>query len=52
MRIMRTSSPGDSISGDPRKLIPKGSGGARLYRSLQQGAGNLNIKRLLLIKEN
>ena len=23
-----------------------------LYRSLQQGAGSLNIKRLLLIKEN
>ena len=27
-------------------------GGVRLYRSLQQGAGRLNIKRLLLIKEN
>ena len=26
--------------------------GARLYRSLQQGAGNLNIKRSLLIKES
>ena len=24
----------------------------RLYRSLQQGIGSLNIKRLLLIKEN
>ena len=26
--------------------------GVRLYRSLQQGTGSLNIKRLLLIKEN
>ena len=28
------------------------SGGLRLQRSLQQEAGSLNIKRLLLIKEN
>ena len=28
------------------------SRGVRLYRSLQQGADSLNIKRLLLIKEN
>ena len=27
-------------------------GGARLYRSLQQGAGSVNTERLLLIKEN
>ena len=27
-------------------------GGVKIYRSLQQVAGNPNIKRLLLIKEN
>ena len=35
----------------PREPILKRWGGARLYKSLQQGAGNLNIKRLLL-REN
>ena len=39
----------------PQENCFRGDGwgeGARLYRSLQQGAGNLRIKRLLLIKEN
>ena len=33
---------------------PRGVGvaGIKLYRSLQLVAGNLNIKRLLLVKEN
>ena len=38
--------PGDSISGAPKR----GGGEVKLYTSLQQGEGNLNIKRLLLIK--
>ena len=51
---MRTLSPGDSISGDLKRIVSEEmvGEGARLYRSLQQGAGNLCIKRLLLIKEN
>ena len=37
----------------PRELLRGGGwGGIRLDRSLQQKAGSLNIKRLLLIKEN
>ena len=50
--ILRTSSLEDSISGDPRELFPR-----RLEKEsgyievIQQGTGNLNIKRLLLIKE-
>ena len=37
----------------PRELLQGGKwGGVRLDRSLQQKAGSLNIKRLLLIKEN
>ena len=50
---MKTPSPVNSISGDlERAASEKAREGARLYASLQQGAGNLNIKRLLLIKEN
>ena len=51
---MRTSSSGDSISGDPERTVSEevGKGGARLPRSFLQEAGNLNIKRLHLIKEN
>ena len=30
----------------------EGGGGDGLHRSLQKGAGSLNIERLLLIKEN
>ena len=53
MGIMKTPSPVNSISGDlERAASEKEREGARLYTSLQQGAGNLNIKRLLLIKEN
>ena len=51
MGIMKTPSPVNSISGDlERAASEKEREGARLYTSLQQGAGNLNIKRLLLIK--
>ena len=48
--IFRTSSPRDRISSDPERTV--GGGGVRLHRSLQHGAGGLNIKRLQLIKEN
>ena len=50
-----TSSPGGSISSDSgRELFRgggEGGGGVGLYRSLQKGAGSLNIKIVLLIKE-
>ena len=50
---MRTWSLGDSTSGDQeRTLSEEVRRGARLCRSLPQGVGNMNIKRLLLIKEN
>ena len=50
---MRTSSLGDSTSDDQeRTLSEEVGGGPRLYRSLPQGSGNMNIKRLLLVKEN
>ena len=49
--IFRTSDLGDSISSNPERTVPRRGGGrVRLYRSLQQGAGSPNIKRLLLIK--
>ena len=49
---MRTSSLGDSTSDDQeRTLFEEVGGGPRLY-SLPQGSGNMNIKRLLLVKEN
>ena len=49
---------GDSLSSNPERTAPRRQegwrwkGGIRLYRSLQQEAGSLNIKRLPLIKEN
>ena len=49
---------GDSISSNPEITAPrrqagwKREGGIRSYRSLQQEAGSLNIKRLPLIKAN
>ena len=54
MGLARTSSLGDSISGDPERTVSEevGNGGASLPRSFPKEAGNLNIKRLLLIKEN
>ena len=54
MGIVRTLNPRYSISSDPERTVSKkvGGWGVRLHRSLQQGSGNLNIKRLLLIKEN
>ena len=48
--IFRTSNPRDRISSDPERTV--GGGGVRLHRTLQHGAGGLNIKRLQLIKEN
>jgi len=48
MGIFMTSSPGGSISSDTgRELFREGGegrGGVGLYRSLQKGAGSLNIK--------
>ena len=53
VEIFRTSSPGDSISGNTERTIPRmPCRGVGLYRSLQQGERSLNIKVLLLIKEN
>ena len=50
---MRTSSLGDSSSDDQERSVSEEvQRGARLCRCLLQGAGNMNIKRLLLIKEN
>ena len=50
--IFRTSDLGDSMSSNPeRAVLRRCWGGIRLYRSLHQGAGSSNIKRLLLIKE-
>ena len=50
--IFRTSSPGDSFSSNWENCSSGAQGGVRLYGSLQQGEGSLNIKRLLLIMEN
>ena len=56
--IFRASCPGDSVSSNPEKTVPRIGrrwgwwGGVSLYRSLPRGAGSLNIKRLLLMKEN
>ena len=53
MGIFRTSSPGDSISSDPERTAPRRRGEEPGYTEvLQQRAGSLNIKRLLLLKEN
>ena len=50
--IFRTSSLGDSISGDPERTVPRrsrgGRGGVRLYRSLQRVAGSWNIKSIFV----
>ena len=47
--IFRTSSLGDGILSELNGFEEAG-GGVSLYRSLQQGAGRLNFKRLLLFK--
>ena len=53
LRIFRTSSLGDSISGNPEITAPKRWGQEPGYiEVLQQRASGLNIKRLLLIKGN
>ena len=50
--IFRTSSPGGSISNNPERIVPKRWGETKIYRSFATKGGSLNIKRLLLIKEN
>ena len=51
--IFRTSSPGDSISSDPERTTLRRRGEKPGYiEVLQQRAGSLNIKTLLLIKGN
>ena len=53
MRTFRTSNPGDSISSEPERSALRSQGEEPGYTDvLEQGAGGLNIKRLLLIKEN
>ena len=49
--IFRTSNLGDSISSDPERTAPRRRGEEPGYiEVLQQRAGSLNIKNLLLIK--
>ena len=49
----RTSSPGESISGNPETTaLRRQEEEPGDTEALQQRAGGLNIKRLLLIKEN
>ena len=51
--IFRMSSPEDSISSNPERTALRRRGEKPGYLEvLQQRAGSLNIKRLLLIKEN
>ena len=53
MGIFKTSIPGDSISSDPERIALRRQGEEPGYiEVLQQRAGSLNSKRLLLIKEN
>ena len=51
--IFRTSSPGDSISSSPERAAwRRWVGEPGFIEVLKQRAGSLNVKRLLLIKEN
>ena len=51
--IFRTSSPGGIISSNPERIAARRKGGKPAYIGvLQPRAGSLNIKRLLLIKDN
>ncbi|XP_043737882.1 uncharacterized protein LOC122680493 [Cervus elaphus] len=52
VRIFKTSDPEDSISSDTERTVGVWGLSVRLCQVLQQGAGSLNIKRLLLVKEN
>ena len=55
VKTFRTSSLRGNISSNPERTIPRrwgGGVGARLHRSLQEGAGRQDIKRLLLFKKN
>ena len=53
VRMFRPSSPGDSNSSNPARTAPRrrGEESGTYVQDLQQGAGSLNIKRLLLIKK-
>ena len=51
--VFRTSGLGESISSNPERTALRRAGEEPGYiEVLQQWAGSLNIKRLLLIKEN
>ena len=51
--VFRTSDLGDSVSSNPeRTALRRGGEKPGYIEVLQQWAGSLNIKRLLLIKEN
>jgi len=51
--IVRTLNPGDSISSNPERTALRRCRKESGYTEvLQQRAGSLNIKRLLLIKDN
>ena len=53
VRMFETSSPGDSTSSNrERTALRRGGEEPGYIEALQQWAGSLNIKRLLLIKEN
>ena len=53
MGMFRTPSPEDSISSDPKRIALRRQGEEPGYiEVLQQRAGSLNIKRVLLVKEN
>ena len=43
---------GQNISDSSVRLMARGKGGTRIYRSFQKRAGSWHIKRLLLFKEN
>ena len=53
VKIFRTPSPGDSISGNPERIAPRKLREDLGYiEVLQQKAGSLNIKRSLSVKGN
>ena len=52
VEIFKTASPEDSITSNPERTVLRRQGEEPDYTEvLQQRAGNLNIKRLLLIKK-
>ena len=51
--IFKTASPEDNITSNPERTVLRRQQEEPYYTDiLQQRAGNLNVKRLLLIKEN